>query len=70
MSLEEDLADALARIAELERSTPQARQAQYEADLAAADLAESGFGGDPPVGADRHGRGCLCPYCPDEEDYL
>jgi hypothetical protein len=34
------------RIASLERSTPEARQAQYEADLAAADLAESGYGED------------------------
>ncbi len=29
------------RIADLERDTPQARQAQYAADLALADLAES-----------------------------
>jgi hypothetical protein len=48
--------------------TPAARQAQHEADLAAADLAESGYADDPPVGADRHGPGCLCPYCPDEEE--
>ena len=32
------------RIASLERSAPEARQAQYEADLAAADLAGSGYG--------------------------
>ena len=29
------------RIQELERNTPQARRAQYEADLAQADLADS-----------------------------
>ncbi|HUK73040.1 MAG TPA: hypothetical protein VLW50_30525 [Streptosporangiaceae bacterium] len=68
--LQANLAEALERIAELERSTPQAQQARYEADLAAADLAASGLGQDPPIGADRHGRGCRCPYCPDEEDYL
>lgn len=32
------------RIEALERSTPEARQAQYEADVAAADLAASGYG--------------------------
>jgi hypothetical protein len=42
--LREDLAAAEERIRALERSTPEARQAQYEADLAAADLAESGYG--------------------------
>jgi len=48
---------------------PQARQLEYEADLAAADLAESGADerGDP-VGADWHGAGCGCPYCPDESE--
>jgi hypothetical protein len=73
--LREDLAAAEARIRDLEQAvkaleaqTPQARQLQYEADVAAADLAASGYGQDPPVGADRHGPGCLCPYCPDEED--
>jgi hypothetical protein len=72
--LREDLAAAEGRIRELarriealERSTPQAHQLQHEADIAAADLAESGFDNDPPVGADRHGPGCLCPYCPDDE---
>jgi hypothetical protein len=35
-----------ASVAALEKDTPQARQAQYEADLAAADLAESGYGED------------------------
>ena len=29
------------RIQELERDTPQARQAQYEADIALADIADS-----------------------------
>lgn len=38
------LDDAVRRIRQLEGSTPEARQAQYEADLAAADLAESGYG--------------------------
>jgi hypothetical protein len=42
--LREDLGRAEERIRELERDTPQARQLQYEADLAAADLAESGYG--------------------------
>jgi hypothetical protein len=56
------------RCAALERQTPQARQLDYEADLAAADLAASGYDRDPPVGADRHGPGCLCPYCPGEDD--
>ena len=32
------------RIAALEGSTPEARQAEYEADVALADLAESGYG--------------------------
>lgn len=60
--LREDLGRAEARIREvedrvgaLEKDTPQARQAQLEADQAAADLAESGY--------DRHGRGCRCSYC-------
>jgi hypothetical protein len=54
------LNDALGRIAVLEKQAPQARQLQYEADLAAADLAESGY--------DRHGRDCRCPYCYDEPE--
>jgi hypothetical protein len=58
--LEDDLRDALNRIHVLEDQTPQARQLQYEADLAAADLAESGY--------DRHGRGCQCSYCGVDED--
>ena len=57
------------RLAALERNTPQARQAQYEADLAAAGLAESGYDDRPdPIGTDRHGPGCGCPYCYDEDD--
>jgi hypothetical protein len=56
------------RVRALEADTPQARQLQYEADVAAADLAAAGYGQDPPAGADRHGPGCLCPYCPDAED--
>ena len=51
----------------LEGQTPQARQLQLEADLAAADLAESGFDRWPPEGTDRHGPGCQCPYCYDPE---
>ncbi len=47
------------RVKTLEAGTPQARQLQYEADLAAADLAASGY--------DRHGPGCPCPYCPPGE---
>jgi hypothetical protein len=57
------LDNAMTRIRALEADTPQARQLQLEADLAAADLAESGY--------DRHGRDCQCPYCyhdPDEAD--
>ena len=42
-ALREDLASALGRIRLLEQQTPQARQLGYEADLAAADLAESGY---------------------------
>jgi len=49
------------RIRELEGQTPQARQLQLEADLAAADLAESGY--------DRHGRDCRCSYCATDEDW-
>lgn len=55
---------AITRIDDLEADTPQARQLQYEADLAAADLAESAD--------DRHGPDCQCSYCyhdPDEDDY-
>jgi hypothetical protein len=60
--LEDGLRDVLGRITALEGQRPQARQLQLEADLAAADLAESGY--------DRHGRHCQCPYClvePEEE---
>jgi hypothetical protein len=56
------------RVKALEAQTPQAQQLQYEADVAAADLAASGYADDPPIGADRHGPGCLCPYCPDEDE--
>jgi hypothetical protein len=68
--LREDLRDALNRIHALEdrqpdyaleQDTPQARQLQYEADLAAADLAESGY--------DRHGRDCQCSHCATDEDW-
>jgi predicted nucleic acid-binding Zn-ribbon protein len=46
--LEDDLRDTLKRIRDLEEQTPQARQLQLEADLAAADLAASGYGyGEP-----------------------
>jgi hypothetical protein len=75
--LHEDLAAAEAlirdlaeRIAALEKQTPRARQLQHEADLAAADLAASGYDRDPPVGADQHGPGCQCPYCYDPEDEI
>jgi hypothetical protein len=69
--LEGDNSAALERIVALEKQTPQVRQLQYEADLAAADLAQAGNdpgGYGPPVGADRHGRGCQCPYCYDEPE--
>jgi hypothetical protein len=56
------------RVSRLEKSTPEARQLQYEADVAAADLAASGYDDWPPVGADRHGPGCKCPYCPPDDD--
>jgi hypothetical protein len=55
--------DALERIRALEGQTPQARRLQLEADLAAADLAESGY--------DRRGRDCRCPFCyydPEEDE--
>ena len=61
--LREDLSRAEDRIRGLEAQTPQARQLQLEADLAAADLAESGYDRWPPEGADRHGPGCQCPEC-------
>ncbi|MGH3222572.1 MAG: hypothetical protein ACRDPY_28400 [Streptosporangiaceae bacterium] len=71
VELRRQLDDALDRIAALEKQTPQARQLQLEADQAAADLAASGYRLDdygPPVGADRHGRDCRCPYCYDEPE--
>lgn len=58
--LGERLDAAVARIRDLEGQTPQARQLQLEADLAAADLVESGY--------DRHGRDCQCSYCATDED--
>jgi hypothetical protein len=68
-ALREELTAALERIRVLEQQTPHARQLQYEADQAAADLAASGYDErGEPFGADRHGPGCLCPYCPPEED--
>ena len=74
-SLREDLGRAEERIRELEervsrleRSTPEARRLQYEADLAAAELAASRYDQDAPVGTDRHGPGCQCPYCPGDEE--
>jgi len=69
--LREDLSRAEDRIRGLESQTPQARQLQLEADLAAADLAGSGYDRWPPEGADRHGPGCECPeyYDPEPDDY-
>jgi hypothetical protein len=58
--LRRQLDDALDRIRALEADTPQARQLQLEADLAAADLAESGY--------DRHGRDCRCSYCATDDE--
>ena len=43
--LEDGLAEVTRRIGALEAQTPQARQLQVEADLAAADLAASGYAG-------------------------
>lgn len=43
------------RVAELKAQTPSACRLQYEADVAAADLAASGH--------DRPGRECGCGYC-------
>ena len=60
--LRRQLDDALERIHALESDTPQARQLQYEADLAGADLAASGY--------DRHGRDCRCSYCAVDEPEL
>jgi hypothetical protein len=70
--LREDLGRAEERIRELEdrvggleKDRPQAQQLQLEADLAAADLAESGYG------REHHGRDCQCPFCyydPEEDD--
>jgi chromosome segregation ATPase len=47
------------RVKALERQTPQARQLEYEADVAMADAA----------GYDHHGSRCNCSYCyvPPEE---
>jgi len=60
------------RLRELETRTPHARQLAHEADLAAAELAASGYDDtyedQAPVGTDRHGASCLCPYCYDEPD--
>jgi hypothetical protein len=56
--LREDLGRAEDRIRDLEGQTPQARQLQQEADLTAADLAESGFG-------DYYGPDCECEECYD-----
>jgi len=42
-TLEDDLRAAVERIKALEQDTPQARQLQLEPDLAAADLAASGY---------------------------
>jgi len=50
--LREELDQALARIGALEAQTPQVQQLQYEADLAAADLAETGYYYDGPCCAD------------------
>ena len=41
--LRAELTSALERIRQLEGSTPEARQAEHEADLAKADLAASGY---------------------------
>jgi hypothetical protein len=66
--VEDRIAGLAERLGALEKQMPQARQLEYEADLAAADLAASGYDRDPPVGADRHGADCGCPYCYDPSD--
>jgi hypothetical protein len=48
--LREDLEAALGRIRQLEQQTPEARQLELEADIAAADAADSGY--DPGPGVD------------------
>ena len=60
--IEDAVLKLAARVGELETQTPQAQRLQHEADLAAADLAESGY--------DRHGSDCECPYCPTDEPEL
>jgi hypothetical protein len=54
-----ELEDAVAvlknAVAALKTQTPSAQRLQHEADVAAADLAASGY--------DRHGTGCGCGYC-------
>ena len=45
--LREDLAAALGRIRQLEQRTPEARQAEREADIALADLGKPGDGDWP-----------------------
>jgi hypothetical protein len=45
--LREDLAGARSRIRQLEEQTPDARQAELEADIALAGLAEPGYGDWP-----------------------
>ena len=56
--LRSQLDDALGRIRQLEGSTPEARQAQYEADVAAADLAASGYDDGPDLEEYDPGPGC------------
>ena len=46
--LRAELAGALQRIRQMEAGTPESRQAQYEADVALADLAASGYDDDGP----------------------
>ena len=47
--LRSELEEALGRIRDLEQQTPEARQAEQEADIAAADLAGSGYDPGPEV---------------------
>jgi hypothetical protein len=66
---EERIRELEERVSALEKDTPQARQLQRELDLTLADNAAAGYGDDygPSVGASRHGSGCQCPYCYDDE---
>ena len=62
LRLHSRLDDALERIRALEGQTPQARQLQLEADLAAADLAESGYDREYDPGPEVEAEGGMSEY--------